>query len=106
MFLIQIAFESSEYSLMFGPGFVNRIHLNVKSQGTKKSRFLQKVQEQADDSKNLRRETLYISVYECVNISTFALLDVKLWLEEDENVNTHHPYIHSYLFSRGLKINT
>ena len=106
MFLIQIGFESSEYSLMFGPGFVNRIHLNVKFQGTKKSRFLQKVQEQADDSKNLRRETLYISVYECVNISTFALLDVELWLGEDGNVNTHHTYIHSYLFSLGLKINT
>ena len=44
--------------------------------GPTKSRFLQKVQEQADDSKNLRRETLYISVYECVNISTFALSDV------------------------------
>ena len=52
---------------------MNRISLNVKSQRTKKSRFLQKAQEQADDSKNLRRETLYISVYECVNISTFAL---------------------------------
>ena len=46
----------------------------------------------------------YISVYECVNISTFALLDVKLWLEEDRNVNTHHLYIHSDLFSLGLKI--
>ena len=34
MFLIQIAFESSEYSE--GWGFVNRISLNVKSQETKK----------------------------------------------------------------------
>ena len=60
-----------------------------------KNRGFSKRLEQADDSKNWRRETLYISVYECVNISTFALLDVKLWLEEDGNVNTHHPL---YLF--------
>ena len=71
--------------------------LNVKSQGAKKSRFLQKVQEQADDSKNLRSESLYISVYECVNISTFSPSDVKLWLEEDGNINTHHP-LYSFRF--------
>ena len=65
--------------------------------GPKKSRFLQKVQEQTDDSENLRRETLYISVYECVNISTFALSDVKLWLEEDGDINTHHP-LYSFRF--------
>ena len=86
---------------------MNRISLNVKSQGTKKSRFLQTVQEKTDDSKNLRCETMYISVYECVNISTFALSDVKLWLEEDGDVNTHITlYIHSDLFSRGLKMYT
>ena len=76
---------------------MNRIPLDVKSQETKKSRFLQKVQGRADDSKNLRCGTLYISVYECVNISTFALLDVKLWLEEHGNVNTHHP-LYSFIF--------
>ena len=76
---------------------MNRISLNVKSQGDKKSRFLQKVQEQADDPKNLRRKTPYIFVYECVNISTFALSDVKLWLEEDGDANTHHP-LHSFRF--------
>ena len=57
--------------------------------GPKISRFLQK--KQADDSKNLSCETLYISNYEYVNISTFALSDVKLWLEEDGDLNTHHP---------------
>ena len=65
--------------------------------GPKKLRFLQKVQKQTDDSENLRHETLYISVYECVNISTFALSDVKLWLEEDGNINTHHP-LYSFRF--------
>ena len=76
---------------------MNRISLNVKSQGTKKSRFLQKVNEQVDGSKILRRETLYISDYECVNISTFALSDIKLWLEEDGDLNTHHP-LYSFRF--------
>ena len=39
-------------------------------EGTKKnSRFFQKVKQQADDSKNLRCETLYISNYEYVNVS-------------------------------------
>ena len=74
--------------------------------GPKISRFLQKVQEQADEAKNLRRESLYISVYEYVNISTFALSDVKLWLEEDGNMTRITLYIHSDLFSRGLKIVT
>ena len=69
----------------------------TNSKGPKKTRILQKVQEQADDSKNLRRENLYISVYECVNISSFALSDVKLWLEEDGDINTHHP-LHSFRF--------
>ena len=76
---------------------MNRISLNFKSQGARKSRFLQKVQEQADDSKNLRLKSLYISVYECVNISTVALSDVKLWLKEDGDINTHHP-LYSFRF--------
>ena len=44
------------------------------------SRLYQKVKGQADDSKNLSCETLYISDYEYVNIFTFALSDIKLWL--------------------------
>ena len=58
--------------------------------GPKKSTFLQKVKEQADDSKNLRCETLYISDYEYVNISNFTLSDIKLWLKEDDDLNTYH----------------
>ena len=37
---------------------------------------------------------LYIADYEYVNISSFPVLDIKLWLEEDGNLNTDHP---SYL---------
>ena len=65
--------------------------------GPKKPRFLQKVKEEADDSKNVRLETLYISDYEFVNISTFALSDIKWWLEEDGDLNTHHP-LYSFRF--------
>ena len=83
---------------------MNRISLNVKSQGTKKSRFLLTVQEQADNSKNLRRETLHFSVYEYVNISTFVLANVKLWLEEVGDVNTHHP-LYSFRFIQSMAQN-
>ena len=96
MFLFQIAFESSEY-IVRCLGFREQNTFECQIPRDQRSRFFKKVQEQADDSKNLRRETLYISVYECVNISTFALLDVKLWLEEDGNVNTHHP-LYSFIF--------
>ena len=50
--------------------------------GPRKSTFLQEAKEQADNSKNLRCETLHISDYEHINISTFVLSDIKLWLEE------------------------
>ena len=39
-----------------------------------------------DDSKNLRCETLYI-----VNIFNFAVLGIKLWLEEDGDLNRNDP---------------
>ena len=57
-----------------------RICLNVKSQQTKK---VEVFSQGTDDSKSLRCETLYIGDYECVNISNFAVLGTKLWLEED-----------------------
>ena len=41
-----------------------------------------------DDSKNLRLETLYIADYEYINIIRFAVLDIKLWLEENSNLET------------------
>ena len=39
-----------------------------------------------DDFRNLRYETLY----KYVNISSFAVLDMKLWLEEDIDLDTDH----------------
>ena len=62
------------------------------------SRFLQKVKGQADDSKKLSCETLYISDYKYVNISTFALSGIKLWQEEDGDLNTHQP-LYSFKFT-------
>ena len=50
-----------------------------------------------DDSKNLRCETLYIGDYEHVNISSFAVLGIKLWLEEDGNLNRNDP-LYSFKF--------
>ena len=66
-----------------------RISLNVKSQGT-------------DDSKNLRCETLYIADYEYINISSFAVLDIKLLLEQDSDLDTDHPlYLFKFMQSKA-----
>ena len=59
-----------------------RICLNVKSQRTKKIKVFS---QGTDDSKHLRYESLYIGDYEYVNISSFAVLGIKLWLEEDDD---------------------
>ena len=85
---------------------MNRISLNVKSQGTKKNRgFSKSFRNKLTTPENVRRETLYISVYECVDISTFALSDVNQCGWKKMATLTHITfYIHSDLFSRGLKI--
>ena len=56
--------------------------------GLKKSIFFSRG---TDDSNNLRFETLYIATYEYVNISNFAVLDKKFWLEENGDLHTDHP---------------
>ena len=50
-----------------------------------------------DDSKNLRCETLNIGDYEYVNISSSAVLGIKLWLEEDGDLNRNDP-LYSFKF--------
>ena len=80
IFLIQMAFESSDSVKLDFLGFVIRICLNVKSQWTKNRGFM------PSDPKYLRCETLYIGDYEYVNISIFAVLGIKPWLEEDGNL--------------------
>ena len=73
--------------------------------GPKISGFLQKVQEQTDDSENLRRETLYISVYECVNISIFALSDVKFMAGRRWRHTLTSPFIFTQIYSvEGSKL--
>ena len=74
--------------------FVIRICLNVKSQRTKK---IEVFSQRTDDSKNLRCETLYISDYEYVNISSFTVLGIKLWLEEDGDFYRNDP-LYSFKF--------
>ena len=94
IFLIQIAIKSSDSVELDFLGFVIRICLNVKSKRTKK---LQVFSQGTDDSKNLRCGTLYIGDYEYVNISIFAVLGIKLWLEEDGDLNRNDP-LHSFKF--------
>ena len=54
-----------------------------------------------DDLKNVRCDTLCIADYKCVNISSFAVLDIKLWLEEDSKLDTDHlSYSFNFIQSR------
>ena len=73
---------------------MTRISLNVRSQRTKN---IEVFSQGSDDSKSLRCETLRIADYEYVNISSFAVLDIKLWLKEDSNLDTYHP-LYSFKF--------
>ena len=66
-------------------GFMIRICLNFKSQQT---RNIYVFSQGTGDSKNLRCETLYIGDDEYVSISSFAALGIKLWLEENDGLNT------------------
>ena len=61
--------------------------------GLKKLRFFS---QGTDDSRNLRCETLYIEDYHA-NISSFAVLEIKLWLEEDSDLDTDH-LLYSFKF--------
>ena len=65
---------------------------NVKFQLTKK---VEVFSQGMDHSKNLKCETLNIGNYEYVNISSFAVLGIKLWVEEDGDLNRKDPL---YLF--------
>ena len=71
-----------------------RICFNVKSQWTKKIKVFS---QETHDSKNLRYETLYIGDYENVNIFSFAVLGIKLRLEEDGDFNRNDP-LYSFKF--------
>ena len=57
-----------------------------------------------DVSKNLRCDTLYIGNYKYVNTSSFAVLDIKLWLEEDSDLNRNDPlYSFKFIQSKAQK---
>ena len=64
----------------------------IRSQRTKK---IEVFSQGTDDSKNLRCKTLYIANHEHLNISSFAVLGIKLWLGEDGDLNRDDP---SYSF--------
>ena len=62
-----------------------RISLNVKSQVTEK---IEVCSQGTDDFENLRSETLHIAYHKYVNIFSFAVLDIKLCLEGDSELDT------------------
>ena len=61
--------------------------------------------QETDDSKNLRYETLYIGNYIFVNISSFAVLGIKLWPEGNGNSNRNSPlYSFKFILSKGQNL--
>ena len=71
-----------------------RICLNVKSQGTK---TIEGFSQGTDDFKNLRCKTLYIGDYEYEDIPSFTVFGIKVWLEEDGDLNRNNP-LYSFRF--------
>ena len=57
------------------------------------------------DSKNLRCETLSIADYEYVNISSFAVLDIKLYLGAHGDLHIDHPS-YSFKFNQSKAQNS
>ena len=76
-------------------GFVIRICLNITDPNRLKQ--LRFYSQGTNKSKNLRYETLYMGDYKYVNISSFALLGIKLWLEEEGDLNRNDP-LYSFKF--------
>ena len=70
-----------------------RICLNVNPNGLK-NRVLS---QGTDDSKSFRFETRCIGNYEYVNISSFAVLGMELWLDEESDLNRTDP-LYSFKF--------
>ena len=66
-----------------------RICLNVNYQRTNK---IDVFSQGIDESKNLKCETMYIGDYEYVKISSFAVLGIKLWLEEYGDLNSNDTF--------------
>ena len=75
--------------------------LNFKYLETKKIEVLS---QRTDDVQNLRCETLFFADYEYVNISSFAVLDIKLWLEKDGDLKAIPPlYSFKFIESKAQK---
>ena len=75
------------------------ICLNFKSPKTNK---IEVFSQGTDESKYLRCESLYIGNNEYVNISSFAVLGIKLQLEEDGDLNRNDPlYSFKYIQSKA-----
>ena len=74
IFLIPIAFQSSDWVELDLCGSAIRISLNLKSQGAKKIEVFSQL---TDDSKNFSCENLYIADYKYVNHLQFCCVRYK-----------------------------
>ena len=58
--------------------------------------------EMCDSVSKFWNETLIIVDYEYANIFSFAVLDMKLWLEGDDDLHTDHPlYLFKFIQSQA-----
>ena len=80
IFLIHVAFQSSDRVELDFWGSVIKIALNFKSQGTKKSNFPPKG---PTTFQILGNESLIIADYKYAKIFKFAMLDIKFQLKDD-----------------------
>ena len=80
IFFIPIAFQSRNKAELDFCGFVIEIALNFKSQGNEKGKLSS---QETYNFQNLRNETLIFADYKYVKIFRFAMLDIKLWLKDD-----------------------
>ena len=82
-------------------GFCDKNFFKCQIQRTEKIQVFSKGTD--DSSKYLKYEALYIANYEYVNISSFAVLDIQFWLEEDGDLNADPLYIHSIKDSKLIQ---
>ena len=77
---MQIVFQRSDRVELNFWDFVIKIALNFKSRGTKK---IELSSQGTYNFQILGNETLIIADWEYIPIFRFALLDIKLWLKDD-----------------------
>ena len=99
-----VDFESKKLTSAHSFLLLGRWSFCFSSQHVRGNEVVMVFSQGTDDSKNLRCETLYIGNYKYVNISSFAVLGIKLWLEEDSDLNRNDPlYSLKFIQSKAKK---